>query len=190
MGKADGAWFLHKHSKDKDKELAGFILYSSVASLFGNIGQANYSAANAYLDELARWRVGRRLPGVSIQWPAVSGVGMAAAMDERVRIDDAKLSVGVQKVKQVVTQVLGMNPTSTASAVQAVVPRGLLEEGVLSGTTAPLVQSVQVCKRDLPNGCLKVNHFVRISRWLLPTFRSSQRPAHQHEPSELEERSE
>ena len=77
---ADGAWFLHKHSQDQDKELGAFVLYSSVASLFGNVGQANYSAANAYLDELARWRVGEGLPGASIQWPAVWGVGVAAAM--------------------------------------------------------------------------------------------------------------
>ena len=69
---------------------------------------------------------------------------MAAAMDERVRID-AKLSVGVQQVKQVLTQVLGMKAASAASAVQGAVSRGLLEEGVLPGIVASLVQSVQVC---------------------------------------------
>ena len=143
--KADGAWFLHRHSKTNDEELGAFILYSSVASLFGNVGQANYSAANAYLDELARWRVGEGLPGASIQWPAVSGVGMAAAMDEAVQID-GKLSVGVGTVKQVVAQVVrSIKPTSAESAVQGVVPRGLLEEGALPRTVASLLQSVQVC---------------------------------------------
>ena len=38
----------------KDKELAGFILYSSVASLFGNIGQANYGAATMGIAGLSR----------------------------------------------------------------------------------------------------------------------------------------
>ena len=103
--KADGAWFLHKHTVGQDHELSAFILYSSISSLFGGVGQANYAAANAYLDELVRWRTSRGLPGVSIQWPAVSGVGMAAAMDERVKFDD-KLSVKVPMVKRVVRQVV------------------------------------------------------------------------------------
>ena len=78
--KAMGAWYLHKHTTDDALDI--FMTYSSVASLFGNVGQANYSAANAFLDELVRWRVSQGLCGVSVQWPAVSGVGMAASMDE------------------------------------------------------------------------------------------------------------
>ena len=46
--KAGGAWYLHKHTRE-DK-LEGFMMFSSVVSLFGNMGQINYSAANAYLD--------------------------------------------------------------------------------------------------------------------------------------------
>ena len=142
--KADGAWFLHKHTANNDQCLGAFIVYSSVSSLFGGVGQANYSAANAYLDELVRWRVDRGLTGMSAQWPSVLGVGMAAAMDDRFK-EDVKLSISVHTVKQVVTQMLDMAPTITASAVQAVVPRGLLEKGVLPDAVALLLESVQVC---------------------------------------------
>jgi len=137
--KADGAWFLHKHSKGKDQELGAFIMYSSVASLFGNAGQANYSAANAYLDELARWRVDQGLPGVSIQWPAVSGVGMAAAMEQAVQIND-KLSVNATMVKRVVKQVMSGVKTSSL----AIVPRTMLMTNALPASMHPLVESVKV----------------------------------------------
>ena len=125
--KAMGAWYLHKHTTDDALDI--FMTYSSVASLFGNVGQANYSAANAFLDELVRWRVSQGLCGVSVQWPAVSGVGMAASMDERVGISDS-ISIDVRMVKQVVQQLVSSSRLD-GDPVQAVLPRGMLEVGAM-----------------------------------------------------------
>jgi amino acid adenylation domain-containing protein len=72
-----GAWHLHKYSAASDLDF--FIMYSSAAGLMGSPGQANYCAANAYLDALCRERVRRGLPGMSIQWGVFSEVGGAAA---------------------------------------------------------------------------------------------------------------
>jgi NADPH:quinone reductase-like Zn-dependent oxidoreductase/acyl carrier protein len=57
-----------------------FIGFSSAASVLGPTGQANYSAANAYLDELMVERGARGLPALAIGWGAWSKIGMAAAM--------------------------------------------------------------------------------------------------------------
>lgn len=52
--KAHAAWSLHQASSES--QLQTFILFSSIAALFGGAGQANYAAANACLDGLVRLR--------------------------------------------------------------------------------------------------------------------------------------
>ena len=76
MPKAAGAWNLHLLTKDLS--LDQFVLFSSISSLVGSPGQASYVAANTFLDTLATYRQARGLPATSINWGALSEVGMAA----------------------------------------------------------------------------------------------------------------
>ena len=72
------------HHTTSTTPLTAAVLYSSVASAFGNPGQANYAAGNACLDALARCRGAGGLAASCLQLPLVGGAGMgAAAFDER-----------------------------------------------------------------------------------------------------------
>lgn len=76
LPKIRGAELLDKLT-DEDP-IEHFVLYSSATTFVGNPGQANYVAANGYLESLARRRRANGKPGLAIAWGAISDAGYLA----------------------------------------------------------------------------------------------------------------
>ena len=118
--KAMGAYHLHTAISEAKVHLDFFVMFSSVASLLGTPAQANYAAANAYLDALAQHRRfsdacallqphldlhsqphsvpphrSLGLPGSSIQWgPCDSGMAARSSNPRLLRLTGMKPIAG------------------------------------------------------------------------------------------------
>jgi NAD(P)-dependent dehydrogenase (short-subunit alcohol dehydrogenase family)/acyl carrier protein len=92
--KLAGAWNLHQLSRDLSLDF--FVCYSSIASVWGSIGQAHYAAANQFLDALAHHRRAAGLPALSVNWGPWTGGGMATPEAQAVlaRLGVAALQAG------------------------------------------------------------------------------------------------
>ncbi len=102
--KVNGAWNLHTLTADRTLDL--FVLFSSAASLIGSPGQANYAAANAFLDSLAHYRRARGMPALSINWGAWSHVGLATRMDRDSRIAELGMSITLRQGLEMLGRVI------------------------------------------------------------------------------------
>lgn len=112
--KISGAWYLHHFTKNMDLDF--FVLFSSMAAILGSAGQANYAAANAYLDALSDYRRMAGLPSLSINWGAWSETGMAANL--RYKDQDALSSMGMRPLSndkglRALDTLLGASETQT-----------------------------------------------------------------------------
>lgn len=54
MPKVMGSWYLHQQLP---RDLDFFVMFSSIASVLGPVGQSNYAAGNAFMDALSRYRL-------------------------------------------------------------------------------------------------------------------------------------
>jgi polyketide synthase PksL len=93
----------------RDEGLGFMVLFSAIGGATGNVGQADYAAANAFLDRFAAYRNAQVAAGQrhgrtrSINWPLWQAGGM--------RVDPAS--------QERLQQATGMRPMDTAAGLQA-----------------------------------------------------------------------
>ncbi|HEX4704970.1 MAG TPA: type I polyketide synthase [Pseudonocardiaceae bacterium] len=131
--KVDAAW--HLHELTKDRPLSAFVLFSSVSATFGGPGQANYAAANTFLDALAAHRHANGLPAQSLAW-GLWASGMGAGLDDA---DLERMSRGGVSALPV-HQGLALFDTATSLDEPTLVPMRLDTAGL--SDVAPLLRGL------------------------------------------------
>jgi len=117
-----------------------FVMFSSVTTLVGNPGQANYVAANAYMEGLARRRRQKGLAALAVGWGPISDVGVLAR--------NQRLQAGLQKITgftgmqarealDLMAQVIEQSGDSVNSAVVTIAP----SDGNFAGDRLPVLSS-------------------------------------------------
>ncbi|HEY7665471.1 MAG TPA: SDR family NAD(P)-dependent oxidoreductase [Xanthobacteraceae bacterium] len=81
--KIAGAWLLHELTRKL--EVDHFVVFSSVLSLIGSAGQANYAAGNAFLDALVARRRAQGLPALALNWGPWDETGLATLSGDKGR---------------------------------------------------------------------------------------------------------
>ena len=81
-----------------------FVMYSSISSLIGNPGQANYAAANAFLDAFCHFRKAQGLPATTLNWGALN----TGVLSRNPKISDHLANHGI----------IGISPTSALNVLE------------------------------------------------------------------------
>lgn len=76
--KIQGTWHLHETAEKLNLQLDFFTMLSSISGIAGTRGQANYAAANAFLDSFADYRRRQGLPACSVDLGVIEDDGFVA----------------------------------------------------------------------------------------------------------------
>lgn len=114
--KALGAWLLHEHSKSY--YLDCFINFSSVSSVLGNHGQANYVGANHFLDQLSLLRRSNGLPATTINWGVIGETGFVSRNDTVKRLLERQgwATFTIDQAMTILNRTLLDNPVNRVAA--------------------------------------------------------------------------
>ncbi|KAK7744645.1 Type I Iterative PKS [Cytospora paraplurivora] len=80
--KVVGTWNLHNVALETESRLDFFTMLSSISGVIGQPAQANYAAANVFLDSFAYYRRGMGLKANSVDLGAIEDVGYMAERSE------------------------------------------------------------------------------------------------------------
>ncbi|MFM9557557.1 MULTISPECIES: type I polyketide synthase [Streptomyces] len=145
--KTDAAAHLDAVVRELGHEPAVFALFSSASGFTGNPGQANYAAANLWLDALAARRRARGLPGLSLLWGAweQAGDGMTAGLgdtDQRRMARSGLRALAPDRGLALFDTALGMDADAVAPlALDTAALRAQAEAGTLPPVFRALVQA-------------------------------------------------
>ncbi|WP_190076306.1 type I polyketide synthase [Streptomyces morookaense] len=133
--KVDAVLNLHELTGD----LSAFVVFSSVSGILGSAGQANYAAANTFLDAFAESRRAQGLPATSLAWGLwEQGSGMADRLDQADLVRLKRVGLAPISVEE------GLRLFDAAlSADRAAVAPLRLDLGGLQGTVPPVLRGLR-----------------------------------------------
>ena len=174
--KVDGTVWLDDFTRDD--ELDFFVMFSSIAAIFGSVGQCDYAYANGFMDGFAEWRESLRRrqkrlgKTVSINWPLWRDGGMTVDegtqkilsesgieplnAEDGVRIFiDAISSAGPQKVvlfgkPESLRRLTDINPSSTTPTSEPSVAEPATNRAALLETTESYLKQILAREAKLP----------------------------------------
>ena len=149
--KLDGAWNLHQLTERLD--LSVFVLFSSVMGVIGGPGQANYAAANTFLDALAAHRRALGLPGISMAWGGWAQTGIVDRLDEADLARSARLGIGGLSNQEGLDLLDAAQVLDRALLVPMRMDAMALRGQARSGVVSPLLRKlIRVPSRDARRG--------------------------------------
>ncbi|KAL2130925.1 hypothetical protein VTI74DRAFT_5750 [Chaetomium olivicolor] len=126
--KIHGTWALHRASLSQSRPLDFFTFLSSISGIVGKKGQANYSAANTFLDAFASYRHSLGLRANTVDLGLIEDVGYVAEQGGMGSHFDKRQWTPIRE--GMLRQILGLSILQQA------------EEPVSAGSTAQLVTGV------------------------------------------------
>jgi acyl transferase domain-containing protein/NADPH-dependent curcumin reductase CurA/NAD(P)-dependent dehydrogenase (short-subunit alcohol dehydrogenase family)/surfactin synthase thioesterase subunit/acyl carrier protein len=125
LSKALGAWNLYQATEADSLRLC--LLFSSISAVVGTPGQANYAAANAYLDAFVHFLRSRGRPAFAINWGVLDEIGILGRASEAQKTKILAQGIGSftrREVRRLLDQIVGSDtPTIVAAKIDWSTPQ-------------------------------------------------------------------